>query len=40
VVGALIIFVACVFSYILTKPLEADVSFLNDFSAPQVIYFI
>ncbi|WP_215391458.1 hypothetical protein [Polynucleobacter sp. VK25] len=27
--GALIILAACIFSYILTKPAEADVSFLN-----------
>ncbi|MBU3615996.1 hypothetical protein [Polynucleobacter sp. JS-Polo-80-F4] len=29
VVGALLIVAACILSYILTKPAEADVSFLN-----------
>jgi len=38
VAGALIILAACVFSYILTKPAEADVSFLNDFSVPRAAY--
>ncbi|QWD59676.1 hypothetical protein [Polynucleobacter sp. MWH-UH35A] len=37
VAGALVILAACILSYILTKPAEADVSFLNQFLMPMTI---
>ena len=37
VAGALIVLGACILSYILTKPAEADVSFLNKILMPVAI---